>query len=142
MWPSAGVLEGVEVFENIGWGEILVLVIVGLFILGPERLPGAAAQLGKAVRQIKEYATGARDQLRSELGPEYDELRKPLEELRSIRDFNPRTAVSRHLWDGENPFDTTPRRDGVAESNGFKPPAAPPRPLEPGERPPYDSDAT
>ena len=52
------------VFESVGWGEILVLVVAGLFILGPERLPSAAAWLGKTMRQVREYATGARDQLR------------------------------------------------------------------------------
>jgi sec-independent protein translocase protein TatB len=28
-------------FANVGWGEILVLIVVGLVVLGPERLPGA-----------------------------------------------------------------------------------------------------
>ncbi|HEU0127836.1 MAG TPA: Sec-independent protein translocase protein TatB, partial [Pseudonocardiaceae bacterium] len=60
---------------NIGWGEFLILVVGGLFILGPERLPSAAAWLGRTVRQVREYATGAREQLRTELGPEFDELR-------------------------------------------------------------------
>ncbi|WP_264991162.1 twin-arginine translocase TatA/TatE family subunit, partial [Mycobacterium kiyosense] len=26
-------------FANVGWGEMLVLVVVGLVVLGPERLP-------------------------------------------------------------------------------------------------------
>src|SRR5829696_3847945 len=86
-------------FDSIGWGEILVLVVVGLFVLGPERLPSAAAWLGRTVRQVREYATGAREQLRSELGTDFDELRKPLEDLRTLRDLNPRRAVSRHLFD-------------------------------------------
>lgn len=133
-------------FENVGWPELLILIIAGLFILGPERLPAAAAQLGKAMRQIKEYATGARDQLRNELGPEYDELRKPLQELRNMRDFNPKTAVTKHLFDGENPL------EGITNNYPDHKPIAgtPPtdytspqrRPLEPGERPPYDTDAT
>jgi sec-independent protein translocase protein TatB len=130
------------VFDSIGWPELLVLVVVGLFVLGPERLPQGAAWLGRTVRQVKEYATGAREQIRSELGPEFDELRKPLEDLRGIRNFNPRTAVTKHLFDGENPL------DGVTNNgNGYQPkPADQPkpqqRPLGPGERPPYDSDAT
>jgi sec-independent protein translocase protein TatB len=136
--------EVVEVFENVGWLELLVLVVVGLFVLGPERLPSAAAWLGKTVRQVRQYATGARDQLRSELGPEFDELRKPLEDLRGIRNFNPRSAVTQHLFDGENPL------DGIAGGNGYKSPSSSPtppsaterKPLEPGERPPFDSDAT
>lgn len=145
-------------FENIGWGEVLILVVAGLFILGPERLPSAAAWLGKAVRQVKDYASGAREQLRSELGPEFDELRKPLEDLRGIRNFDPRSAVTKHLFDGENPLDglsgngnqqswtrpldrgdpePAPSNTGSAHrSSGDQ------RPLEQGERPPYDPDAT
>jgi sec-independent protein translocase protein TatB len=132
------------VFDSIGWGEILVLIVAGLFILGPERLPEAAAWLGKTIRQVKEYATGARDQLRDEMGPEFDELRKPLEELRGLRNFNPRTAATRALFD-----------DAPAKPNGFAPGAAdltkkpashpattPPPSLAKGERPPIDPDAT
>ena len=83
--------------DSVGWGEILVLVVAGLFILGPERLPGAAAWVGRTIRQVRQYATGAREQLRNELGPEFDELRKPLEELRGLRNFNPRIAATQAL---------------------------------------------
>ncbi|MEV6231721.1 Sec-independent protein translocase protein TatB [Saccharopolyspora shandongensis] len=130
-------------FESVGWLEILVLVVAGLFILGPERLPQGAAWLGRTVRQVKEYATGAREQIKSELGPEFDELRKPLEDLRGIRNFNPRSAVTKHLFDGENPLDDL---NGNGSNGHQAKPADPPkpeqRPLAPGERPPYDSDAT
>lgn len=133
-------------FENIGWGKLLVLVIAGLFILGPERLPTAAAWLGRAVRQVRDYATGARDQLRSELGPEFDELRKPLQDLQSLRSFNPRQAVTRHLFEGDDTWggiNELPSTNGQ-RSSAPPPPARPPAqpPLQPGERPPFDSDAT
>ena len=105
-------------FESVGWGEILVLIVAGLFILGPERLPSAAAWLGKTMRQVREYATGARDQLRRELGPEFDELRKPLEDLRGLRDFNPRTAVRRTLFD-DDPDPAAPMKpNGYAARTG------------------------
>jgi sec-independent protein translocase protein TatB len=126
------------VFESVGWGEILVLIVAGLFILGPERLPSAAAWLARAIRQVRDYASGAREQLRGELGPEFDELRKPLEELRGLRSFNPRTAVRRTL------FDDTPASQ---PTNGSAPAPAPaaapaPQPLAKNERPPIDPDAT
>ena len=128
-----------SVFESVGWGEILVLIVAGLFILGPERLPSAAAWVGRTTRQVREYATGARDQLRRELGPEFDELKKPLEDLRGLRDFNPRAAVRRTLFDDD---DEPVKPNGYAPTNGA-PPAAPARaPLTPGERPPIDPDAT
>ena len=150
-------------FESVGWGEIFVLVVAGLFILGPERLPSAAAWLGQTVKQVREYATGARDQLRRELGPEFDELRKPLEDLRGLRDFNPRRAVQRHLFD-DDPVSTKPNgypgpngssvgpvtngSSGYGAANGSSDTAtadgaAPASStLAPGERPPVDPDAT
>lgn len=132
-------------FDSIGWWEVLVLIVAGLFILGPERLPSAAAWLGKTVRQVKEYATGAREQLQSELGPEFNDLRKPLEDLREVRNFDPRKAVTKHLFDGENPLDGLTKSNGSSSAQSAQPsrPQQPPEPpLRPDERPPYDSDAT
>ncbi len=129
------------VFESVGWGEILVLVVAGLFILGPERLPSAAAWVGKTMRQVREYATGARDQLRRELGPEFDELRKPLEDLRGLRDFNPRSVVRRTLLDAD-PDPAPVKPNGYAGPNGSSAAAAAAPRLNPGERPPIDPDAT
>lgn len=137
-------------FDSVGWGELLVLVVAGLFILGPDRLPEAAAWLGKTVRQVRNYATGAREQLRSELGPEFDDLRKPLEDLRGLRSTNPRSAVTKHLFDGDDPTSdfskdqingnkTTTNGNGSAAPNTA---SQQPPPLKPGERPPYDTDAT
>jgi sec-independent protein translocase protein TatB len=132
---------------NIGWGEFLVLIVAGLLILGPERLPSAAAWLGRTVRQVRDYANGAREQLRNELGPEFDELRAPLEDLRGLRGFNPRgftprSALTRHLFDdldGDS-FSGVTKPNGYAAPSGRGTPAY--RPLRPGERAPFDPDAT
>lgn len=129
-------------FENVGFSELLVLVLAGLFILGPERLPDAAAWLGRTIRQVKEYATGAREQLKNEMGPEFEQIRKPLEDLRELRNFNPRQAITKHLWD-----DQPDEKPNGHPSTGYPPvpteQAPPPqRPLAHDERPPYDPDAT
>ena len=42
-------------FANVGWGEMLLLVIAGLVILGPERLPGAIRWTSGALRQARDY---------------------------------------------------------------------------------------
>ena len=171
---------------DISWPEFLVLIVAGLFILGPERLPGAAAWLGRTARQVRDYASGAQQQLRKELGPEIDELRKPLHDLQQLRNLDPRRAVSRTLLDATGGYD--PRGDldlksilgsdylsgtngsgtngsstngsgarasgstngnGLPGLDGIKPngyplphPPRPQRPLTPGERPPFDPDAT
>ncbi|GAA4532098.1 twin-arginine translocase TatA/TatE family subunit [Amycolatopsis samaneae] len=114
--------------------HILVLVVAGLFILGPERLPGAAHWLGQSIRKVREYASGAQEQLKSELGPEFDQLRKPLQDLQTLREFNPRTVVSTYLLDEPAP--------AVPQAANGAPVTPTPTPLRPGERPPVDPDAT
>lgn len=124
-------------FDSVGWGEVLVVLLAGLFILGPERLPGAAAWLGRSIRKVREFATGAREQLRNEMGPEFDELRKPLENLRELRNFDPKRMVTQHIFNDEPVNGSKP--------NGYTPPPPMPSsqpPLGPGEKPPFDPDAT
>lgn len=133
-------------FDSIGWVEILILVVAGLFILGPERLPSAAAWLGRNVRKVREYATGAREQLRSEMGDDFEEFRKPLQDLQQLRNFDPRRAVTKHL------FDDVDSGNGHTKANGHTPP--PPEPAKPssatsedsapsaGGKAPFDPDAT
>ncbi|MQA10439.1 MAG: Sec-independent protein translocase subunit TatB [Pseudonocardiaceae bacterium] len=136
-------------FESVGWGEILVLIVAGLFILGPERLPSAAAWLGQSVRKVRDYATGAREQLRSEVGPEFDELRKPLEDLRGLRNMDPKRAVTKHLFDGDDDYLGLREFNGNGSDtkpNGHPTPGGPRitrrESLKPGEQPPVDPDAT
>ncbi|MEV1293325.1 Sec-independent protein translocase protein TatB [Pseudonocardia sp. NPDC049635] len=104
-------------FENIGMWEILILVVAGLFILGPERLPEAARWLGSAVRKVKEYATGAQDHLKRELGPEFDKIQQPLNDLRSLRSFNPRTAITRSLFSDDEPVKRNGHGPGSRTAN-------------------------
>jgi sec-independent protein translocase protein TatB len=130
---------------GISWENLLVLIVAGLFILGPERLPGAAAWLAKSIRQVRDYANGAREQLRTELGPEFDDLRKPLDDLRELRNFDPKRAITKHLLDDINLDEFKP--NGFASTPSSTPPSSPPsreqqKPLSPGERPPFDPDAT
>ncbi|WP_031467306.1 Sec-independent protein translocase protein TatB [Sciscionella sediminilitoris] len=146
-------------FENLGWSEVLIIIVAGLFILGPERLPGAIRWVGSSIRRVREYATGARNQLRGELGPEFEELREPLEQVRSLRAMGPRKAITKHLLDDYDPVedarqydvrsDLDVRQDFDVRSESRAPlpqaPVAQPRvqqPLGQGERPPFDPDAT
>ncbi len=115
-------------------------------VLGPERLPGAVSWVAKSLRQVRDYATGARDQLKEELGPEFDDLRQPLSELNQLRGMTPRAVITKHLLDGD---------DSVLTGNFDKPSSAAPgtptngasrpnlsKPLAPDEKPPIDPDAT
>lgn len=116
------------VFGNIGWGEMVVIVIAGLVILGPERLPGAMSWLARTIKQVRGYATGAQTQLREELGPEFDDLRKPLSELQQLRGMTPRAAITKHLLDGDDSlftgeFGTNPQQGGASSGGSGSGPA-------------------
>lgn len=129
-------------FGNIGWGEFMVLLVAALVILGPERLPGAVSWVTKTMRQVREYASGASQQLKDELGPEFDDLRKPLSELNELRGMTPRAVITKHLLDGDDSI-LTGNFDSKPSTNGSTPPSPPEsKPLSAGERPPVDPDAT
>jgi sec-independent protein translocase protein TatB len=138
------------VFANIGWGEMLLLVIAGLVILGPERLPGAIRWTSGALRQARDYVSGATTQLRQDLGPEFDDLREPLSELQKLRGMTPRAALTKHLLDGDDSIFTAfdkPTEKPVSAPTPPVPPAAGAEPAEqPGPTTPastrFDTDAT
>lgn len=89
-------------FANLGWGEILILIAAGLIILGPERLPGAISSALGWFRKARDYVTGATADLRKELGPEFDDLREPLQQLNELRSTSPRALVTKHLLGGDD----------------------------------------
>ncbi|HUQ64338.1 MAG TPA: Sec-independent protein translocase protein TatB [Acidimicrobiales bacterium] len=50
---------------SLGPLEILVILVVALIVLGPERLPKAARQLGKAVAEVRHWSSGIQDEVKS-----------------------------------------------------------------------------
>ncbi|MBN3455792.1 Sec-independent protein translocase protein TatB [Mycolicibacterium sp.] len=133
-------------FANVGWGEMLVLVIAGLVILGPERLPGAIRWTSSALRQARDYVSGATSQLRQDLGPEFDDLREPLAELQKLRGMTPRAAITKHLLEGDDSFLTGKFDEKPAQPSATTPPAVTPTPEPPAQPKPsgtvFDPDAT
>jgi sec-independent protein translocase protein TatB len=112
---------------DIGGGEVIGLAVVALVVVGPERLPRLAAEAGQMLRKLRQVAADARAEVADELGPEFQDI--------SLQDLNPKSFVRRHLLDDDLAGLRLDDDDG---------PAPPPRqrPLDPGERAPYDPDAT
>lgn len=54
-------------FLGIGYQELLLVLVLLLVVVGPERLPGVAYQLGKAVRTLQQYARAVRDEFSDEI---------------------------------------------------------------------------
>lgn len=126
-------------FGNLSWEHILVLVVVGLVILGPERLPGAIRWTSTSLRQARDYLSGVTTQLRQDLGPEFDDLRGPLSELQTLRGMTPRAALTKHLFDGDDSFLTGNFERPV---NGTPQPRQPQPPVQQHGPAPFDTDAT
>lgn len=91
-------------FSNVGWGEILVLFILGLILIGPERLPKVIEDIRAMVLAARTAINDARDNLSDEFGEDFDDLRKPLQELNDLRRLNPKTAITRTLFDGDDTY--------------------------------------
>ncbi|BDD81582.1 hypothetical protein TPB0596_13450 [Tsukamurella pulmonis] len=89
-------------FSNLGMGEVLMLVVVGLVILGPERLPGAVNWFFTALRQVRDYATGATQQLKDDMGGDFDAIREPLQQIQNLRGMTPTAIVTKHLLNGDD----------------------------------------
>jgi sec-independent protein translocase protein TatB len=81
---------------GINGSEFIVLLVVAAIVLGPERLPAYAAQLGRLVRELRRMAQGASTQMREELGPEFDDI-----DWRKLdpRQYDPRRIVRDALSD-------------------------------------------
>ena len=50
---------------NVGGGEIFVILIAALIILGPDKLPNVARQVGKYLAEFRKISGGFQDELRS-----------------------------------------------------------------------------
>jgi sec-independent protein translocase protein TatB len=65
---------------SVGFWEIVFLVVLGLLVFGPEKLPGMAAKLGRTLGALRTEASGALDELKR--AAEIDDLRGVADDLR------------------------------------------------------------
>lgn len=113
---------------GIGLPEVAVILMVGILVFGPDRLPDYARQAGRMLRQVRKFAQSAQNDLRSELGPEFADLK--------LTDLDPRTAIRKHILEAMD-------ADDLADAEKARLAARTGGPdLAPGERPPYDLEAT
>jgi sec-independent protein translocase protein TatB len=105
--------------------KLLILAVLALVVFGPKELPKIAAQVGRALRELRRIADGAKADLREGLGPEFSDF--------DLDDLNPRRFVQKHLL-------SDPKRDDPdgTHVSGRTPANA----LMAGEEPPYDAEAT
>ena len=110
---------------DVGLGELLVVALVAVLVMGPERLPDLAKQAARLVRRLRTMATSTRDDIRAELGPAYSDL--------ELRDLDPRAFVRKQLTEALAELDAEESEAAVASDV---------RRLPDGAVPPYDPEAT
>ncbi|MFE2446229.1 sec-independent translocase [Streptomyces melanosporofaciens] len=154
---------------DIGPLEFVALVVLAVLVFGPDKLPKVIRDVSQFIRKIREFSDNAKEDIRSELGPEFKDF--------EFEDLNPKTFVRKHVMDSDelglkeirNGFDLRKEMAEVADAvhgresdpsqgssgaSGTTPPSlskgdsSTPDLLrkreEPSreERPPFDSDAT
>ncbi len=72
--------------DNIGGPELIVLILLGLFIFGPERLPRAISDGIRMIRQVRDMARNATSDLSREIGTTIE-----------LEDLNPKTFLRKHV---------------------------------------------
>ena len=59
---------------GLTFDKMIVLAVIAAFLVGPTRLPAAAASLGRFVRSLRAFTTDTTERIRREVGPEFDEI--------------------------------------------------------------------
>lgn len=88
---------------GIGPVELLIIVVIALVFVGPERLPELLYQLGQGINKAKKLVLDLRDQAKNELGDDYESFE---DMTRQIRELNPRRQIqelSRSLLEDLSP---------------------------------------
>lgn len=75
-------------------------MVIAVFVIGPDRLPMYAQKFAQLVRSIRQLASGAKERMRDEMGPEFDEV-----DWRKLdpRQYDPRRIIRDALMEENSP---------------------------------------
>ncbi len=109
---------------GVGLPELAVIAFVAVLVFGPDKLPDFARQAGRVIRSVRQFANQARDELRTELGPEFADL--------DLRDLDPRAMLKKHIAEAMKEIEEEEEEERRSAAV----------PVSVTERPPFDVDAT
>ena len=76
---------------NIGGGEILALLVIGMILIGPDRLPNMAADAARLLIKVKNMAQNVTTELKENLGSGYEDMQ--------VKDLHPKALIKKHIGD-------------------------------------------
>lgn len=128
---------------GINGPEFLLLLIIGLLVIGPSRLPEYTQKLANIVKEVRRMASGAREQIKEEVGIDIDDVDW---KKYDPRQYDPRRIIREALLED----DTKPVSAGVpaavpavaSVSAAEHRPARVVERLPAGEPAPFDAEAT
>ena len=108
---------------NIGAPEFLIILLVALVVLGPERLPGAARQVGKTIGSLRDIAQGFQNELEAATKDASDEIEEMAREagFKAVEESKAQAAAQAEAdhppgpQDAGSPDSIDPQPAGVEE---------------------------
>jgi sec-independent protein translocase protein TatB len=131
---------------GINGPEFFLLLIIGIMVIGPKRLPEYTQKLANLVKEVRRMASGARDQIKEEVGIDIDEVDW---KKYDPRQYDPRRIIKEALLDDDSK-PVSPGAPAVAAAaavaaSGTAGSARPERAVQrlpQGEAAPFDTEAT
>jgi sec-independent protein translocase protein TatB len=130
---------------GINGPEFILLLLIGILVIGPQRLPEYTQKLANLVREVRRMASGAREQIKEEVGIDIDDVDW---KKYDPRQYDPRRIIKEALLED----DTKPVSAGgpaavaaAASATASHTEERPARIIESlalGERAPFDSEST
>jgi sec-independent protein translocase protein TatB len=101
---------------GLSFAKLLIIAFIALLVIGPERLPALASRLAQLTRSLRRLSDSARERIRDEMGPEFDDVDwKRLDP----RQYDPRRIIREALLDDRDdepePHATAPVTPPVSE---------------------------
>ena len=132
-------------FSSIGWPEIFVIVLLGIIVIGPERMPEVIKDVRAAIYAARKAINNAKAELNGEMGSitsEFDDIRGPLTQAAQWTRLGSKGAITKALFDGDDSAwdDFNPKKmaENVKTATAPQEPEEQPQPQPQQQRPSFD----
>ncbi len=117
---------GPELF-GVGVAEALLVLVIALILMGPQRLPEIARQAGRWYRIARRYTAEITTDLRGALSELEDEVKADTEDLRSVREIGEDLdGIASDAQPADVDMSPSPAPDSSDGAGAPSPPGSPP----------------
>jgi len=108
---------------NVGGGELLVILLVAVIVLGPDKLPDAARKIGNVMGEIRRMSAGFQEEVRSAMDTPNKAVQTVTDTVNKPAEAPAAEAPAAEAPVAEPPADPTPERKlmSVADDDDIRP---------------------